>query len=84
MDRPLDVSLPTAADLRKYVFRITDATPASLLQLAQEHVEKDGLLDYIAHHKIHETIAAFERKFTAKRLHPETMANHAENHTPLP
>jgi hypothetical protein len=62
------------ADLHRYVFRITDTTPAALLRLVEERVEKDKLLDYIGHHKVRQTIAEFERKFTARPLQPQTVA----------
>jgi hypothetical protein len=74
MDKPLKASLSTQQDLYKYVFPVTDKTPSSLLQMAEERIEKDLLLDYIRRHNIQKTIAAFERKFTARRLHPATLA----------
>jgi hypothetical protein len=74
IDRPLKLSLSTQQDLYRYVFPITDKTPPRLLEMAGERLEKDLLLDYIRDHNIQKTIAAFERKFTARRLHPATIA----------
>jgi hypothetical protein len=74
MDRDLNAYLTTEEDLYNYIFPITGNTPASLLQLAEQNVEKRDLLDYIATHRVRATIAEFERKFTARQLHPSTLA----------
>ena len=74
MEKPVEVSLSTQQDLHKYIFPIADNTPACLLQAAAVRVERDLLLDYIKHHNIQKTIAAFERTFIARPLDSTTIA----------
>jgi hypothetical protein len=77
IERQLDACLPSEAEIARYIVPIADTSPPGLLRLAEESdrdVLKANLVGYIASHRVRETVAKFEAKFTAQRLSPQTVA----------
>jgi hypothetical protein len=77
VDRPLSACLASDADLERYIFPITDATPASLLESARDEASEvlsNALLEYIQRHRVQEAIARFEGSFCERRQSPATLA----------
>jgi hypothetical protein len=77
IERSLDACFPSEAEIARYIFPIADTSPPTLLRLAEEkdtETLKAKLLGYIAAHRVRETVAKFERKFTSRRMSPGTVA----------